>query len=87
MKANQILRPTEIGTDRHLQDSSMDSIDEKPLPAELRKQLEEPTRAALSSVRDPCDEAACDRMREQTLRKHGVLDIGAPAIRELRDGS
>ncbi len=25
-----------------------------------------------------------DRLREQVFRKHGVLDIGVPAIRELR---
>ena len=27
-----------------------------------------------------------DRMREATFEKHGLLDIGVPAIRELRDG-
>ena len=27
-----------------------------------------------------------DRMREETYRKHGLLDIGVPAIRGLRDG-
>jgi hypothetical protein len=26
-----------------------------------------------------------DRIREQILRDHGPLDIGVPAIRELRD--
>jgi hypothetical protein len=26
-----------------------------------------------------------DRMGEETYRKHGFLDIGVPAIRELRD--
>ena len=25
-----------------------------------------------------------DRMREETYREHGLLDIGVPAIRELR---
>jgi hypothetical protein len=25
-----------------------------------------------------------DRMRQETFRKHGLLDIGVPAIRELR---
>ena len=25
-----------------------------------------------------------DRMREETSRQHGLLDIGVPAIRELR---
>ena len=27
-----------------------------------------------------------ERIRQETLRLHGVLDIGVPAIRELRDG-
>jgi hypothetical protein len=27
-----------------------------------------------------------DRIREEIRQKHGVLDIGEPAIRELRDG-
>lgn len=27
-----------------------------------------------------------ERIREEIRRKHGVLDIGVPAIRELRDG-
>lgn len=26
-----------------------------------------------------------DRIREETFRQHGLLDIGVPAIRELRD--
>lgn len=26
------------------------------------------------------------RLREAVFQKHGVLDIGVPAIRELRDG-
>jgi hypothetical protein len=27
-----------------------------------------------------------DRIRDELLRKHGLLDIGVPAIRALRDG-
>ena len=46
-------------------------------------------RAALSHVRDPeVMRQACERMdrrREEIRQKHGVLDIGVPAIRELRD--
>jgi hypothetical protein len=26
-----------------------------------------------------------ERIREEVFRKHGILDIGSPAIRELRD--
>jgi hypothetical protein len=32
---------------------------------------------------------ACERMdqrREEILRQHGTIDIGVPAIRELREG-
>jgi hypothetical protein len=29
--------------------------------------------------------AEADKIREELRRKHGVLDIGVPAIRELRD--
>jgi hypothetical protein len=28
-----------------------------------------------------------DRIRREVLEKHGILDIGVPAIRELRDGT
>ncbi len=45
-------------------------------------------RQAMSSKRDPeaMRRAAerMDRMREETYRQHGLLDIGVPAIRELR---
>lgn len=27
-----------------------------------------------------------DRIRDEVLQKHGLLDIGVPAIRQLRDG-
>ena len=28
-----------------------------------------------------------ERIRREVLEKHGLLDIGVPAIRELRDGT
>jgi len=28
-----------------------------------------------------------ERIRREVLERHGVLDIGVPAIRELRDGT
>lgn len=44
---------------------------------------------AMKGVRDPeaMREAAerMDRMREDIHRKHGILDLGVPAIRDLRD--
>lgn len=52
-------------------------------------ELQEAARLALAGVRDPeAMRRACarmDRMREEVRRKHGLLDIGVPAIRELRD--
>ena len=52
-------------------------------------ELEEAARLALAGVRDPeaMDRASArmDRMRDEVRRKHGILDIGVPAIRELRD--
>ncbi len=42
-----------------------------------------------SGLRDPAFEsrirAEAERIREEILRQHGVLDIGVPAIRELRE--
>ena len=34
-------------------------------------------------MQQACDRM--DRMRKETFRLHGLLDIGVPAIRELRD--
>jgi hypothetical protein len=45
---------------------------------------------AAKNIRDPqimlqaCERM--DRLREEIRRQHGILDIGVPAIRELRDG-
>ena len=63
----------------------------KPLTdsrAEINGELEEAIRVAMSSIRDPEEmRQACermDRMREEIRTREGVLDIGVPAIRELR---
>ena len=64
--------------------------DEKPsaITPELEAEFEEAVRQAVSGKRDPeaMRRAAerMDRMREETYRKHGLLNIGVPAIRELR---
>ena len=59
------------------------------IPAEVMTELEEAARFALSGIRDPeAMRRACermDRMREEVRKKHGLLDIGVPSIRELRD--
>ena len=55
---------------------------------ELEAEFQAAVRQAMSSRRDPeaMRRAAerMDRMREETYRQHGLLDIGVPAIRELR---
>ena len=60
------------------------------IPPELLAELQEAADRAARGVRDPeVMRRACermDRMREEIRQKHGVLDIGVPAIRELRDG-
>lgn len=57
-------------------------------PPEVRAEIEEALRRAVSGVRDPeAMRRACERMdriREEIRKDHGILDIGVPAIRELR---
>lgn len=60
-----------------------------PVPAELVAAMQEAAAKAAAGVRDA--EAmrqaivSMDRISDEVRRKHGVLDIGVPAIRELRD--
>jgi hypothetical protein len=69
--------------------STTDTRDTGVLPAELMAELEAAARYAAAGIRDPeVMRRACERMdklSEEVRRKHGVLDIGVPAIRELRD--
>ncbi len=55
---------------------------------ELEAEFQAAVRRAMSSMRDPeAMRKACermDRMREETYHQHGLLNIGVPAIRELR---
>jgi hypothetical protein len=59
------------------------------IPPDVMADLEEAARYAAAGVRDPevlrhaCERM--DRLREEIRRRHGALDIGVPAIRELRD--
>jgi hypothetical protein len=59
------------------------------LRPELALQLQQAADRAAKGIRDPevmrqaCD--SMDRLRADIQREHGVLDIGVPAIRELRD--
>jgi hypothetical protein len=67
---------------------------EKPFattPPELRAEIEEAVRRAMSGQRDPeAMRRACehmDQVREQIGRQHGVQDIGVELIRDLRGDS
>jgi hypothetical protein len=59
------------------------------LPTDVRLLLDEAIRHALTGEGDPAilqrihDEA--EKTKREVFEKHGLLDIGTPAIRELRD--
>jgi hypothetical protein len=56
---------------------------------ETMARVQEAAEKAAKGIRDPeaMRKAAeeMDRIGEEVRRKHGILDIGVPAIRELRD--
>ena len=58
------------------------------IPPEVMAELRQAAERAAAGVRDPeTMRRACermDRLREEIRRMHGVLDIGVPAIRDLR---
>jgi hypothetical protein len=60
-----------------------------PIPPDVLAAMEEAASYALTGVGDPealrkiREEA--ERIRAEVFRKHGALDVGVPAIRELRD--
>jgi hypothetical protein len=60
------------------------------IPADVLAELEYAARLAATGRKDPAFAkriaAEAARIREEVKRKHGVLDIGVSAIRELRDG-
>jgi hypothetical protein len=61
------------------------------IPPQVMAELQAAADRAAKGLRDPEIQAkACERMdhlREEIRRQHGILDIGVPAIRELRDGA
>jgi hypothetical protein len=67
----------------------MTSTQDSPPTSEQLADLHKAAENVTKGVRDPDEvRAACeemDRIREEIRKKHGVLDIGVPAIRELRD--
>jgi hypothetical protein len=68
----------------------MNPNDSNKFPPEVRSMLAEALRYALTGQGDPevlkqIHEQA-EQIRAEVYRKHGLLDIGVPAIRALRDG-
>jgi hypothetical protein len=65
----------------------------RPFDCALPPDLEADTKAILDFLAGkPLDPDVArrirergDRIRDEIFRKHGLLDIGVPAIRELRD--
>ena len=59
------------------------------IPADVIAELEYAAQLAFSGRKDAAFAgriaAEAARIREEVKRKHGLLDIGVPAIRELRD--
>lgn len=59
------------------------------IPREILRELQEAADRAAKGIRDPeVMRQACenmDRIREEIFAKHGILNIGLPAIREIRD--
>ncbi len=59
------------------------------IPADLLAEMQAAAERAAKGIRDPermrqsCERM--DRIREDIRRQHGVLNIGVPALRELRD--
>jgi hypothetical protein len=68
----------------------MNANDENGIPPELLAELQRAVDLAAQGVRDPEDmRRACedmDRLREEIFKREGLLYIGVPAIRALRDG-
>ena len=59
------------------------------IPSDVLADMERATELAISGKKDPEFErrvqAEAKKIREEILKKHGLLDIGVPAIRQLRD--
>jgi len=67
----------------------MNTLETSTIPDETMAIMQALAEKAAAGVRDAEEmRRACERMdarREQIFRRQGVLDIGVPAIRELRD--
>jgi hypothetical protein len=68
----------------------MKTLTPSKIPSEIMAELQKAADDAVRGIRDvelarkACEEM--DRISDEIRQKHGILDIGVPAIRELRDG-
>jgi hypothetical protein len=74
-----------------LEESMMEPTDSGTISlADATADLERAVEILLTGRRDPEFEqrihAQAEKIGQEVLAKHGVLDIGVPAIRALRDG-
>ncbi len=68
---------------------SQDYLMENTIPPEIKVMMQEAVRYATTGHADPevlrkIHEEA-ERIRKKVRGEHGILDIGVPAIREVRD--
>jgi hypothetical protein len=67
----------------------MKTTEQNLVPPEVAIQMQEAAENALKGIKDPLRvkraRQSMDRIREEIRKQYGVLDIGVPAIRELRD--
>ena len=67
----------------------MKTLTSSTIPPEIMAEFQKAADDAARRIRDPetarkaCEEM--DRISEEIRQKHGILDIGGPAIRALRD--
>jgi hypothetical protein len=59
------------------------------IPAEITNEMNQAANNAAKGIRDPerikRARKNMDTIREQIRKQHGILDIGVPSLRELRD--
>jgi peptide subunit release factor 1 (eRF1) len=67
----------------------MNTTENNLITAELAAEMHQAVENAAKGIRDTervkRARKSMDCIREEIRKKHGVLDIGVPAIRELRD--
>jgi hypothetical protein len=83
--------PVPVDRTAHAQTmNTMDANANTEIPPKLLAELQRALELAAKGVRDPeAMRRACedmDRLSEEIYRREGLLDIGVPAIRALRDG-